>query len=38
MDQTEGREDAEFLLGHMRAVGFQEWIVVLATLLGRAEV
>lgn len=37
-DEKEGVEVAEFLLTHMRAVGFQEWIVVLATLLQRVEV
>jgi hypothetical protein len=37
-DEKERVEVAEFLLTHMRAVGFQEWIVVLATLLQRVEV
>ncbi|KAJ6854187.1 RAB6A-GEF complex partner protein 1-like [Iris pallida] len=30
--------DAEFLLAHMCSVKFEEWIVVLATLLRRTEV
>lgn len=38
MDELEGRQDAEFLLTHMCSVGFQEWTVVLATLLRRVEV
>ncbi|KAH9536131.1 hypothetical protein CY35_17G090800 [Sphagnum magellanicum] len=38
MNELQGRLDAEFLLAHMRTVGFREWIVVLATLLRRSEV
>lgn len=38
MDTLQSRLDAEFLLAHMCSVKFKEWIVVLATLLRRAEV
>ncbi|XP_011629092.1 RAB6A-GEF complex partner protein 1 [Amborella trichopoda] len=38
MDTLQSRLDAEFLLAHMCTVSFKEWIVVLATLLRRAEV
>ncbi|XP_058085999.1 uncharacterized protein LOC131233336 isoform X1 [Magnolia sinica] len=38
MGTLQSRLDAEFLLAHMCAVKFKEWIVVLATLLRRAEV
>ncbi|BBN10730.1 RAB6A-GEF complex partner protein 1 [Marchantia polymorpha subsp. ruderalis] len=38
MDVAESRQDAEFLLGHMKAVGFKEWVVVLATLLRLPEI
>ncbi|KAJ3695374.1 hypothetical protein LUZ60_000751 [Juncus effusus] len=38
MDTLQSRLDAEFLLAHMCSVKFKEWIVVLATLLSRAEV
>ncbi|KAJ3699104.1 hypothetical protein LUZ61_002809 [Rhynchospora tenuis] len=38
MDTLQSRLDAEFLLAHMCSVKFKEWIVVLATLLYRAEV
>lgn len=38
MDTLQSRLDAEFLLAHMCSVKFKEWIVVLATLLHRAEV
>lgn len=38
VDESEGHLDAEFLLTHMCTVGFQEWIVVLATLLRQVEV
>lgn len=38
MEGLQNRLDAEYLLAHMRAVGFHEWTVVLATLLRRAEV
>lgn len=38
VDSPEGRLDTEFLLGHMRAVGFKEWVVVLGTLLRLPEV
>ncbi|GLJ12697.1 hypothetical protein SUGI_0196120 [Cryptomeria japonica] len=38
MDLLQSRLDAEFLLAHMCTVSFKEWIVVLATLLRRAEV
>lgn len=38
LDESEGHLGAEFLLTHMCTVGFQEWIVVLATLLRRVEV
>lgn len=38
MEMLQSRLDAEFLLAHMCTVGFKEWIVVLATLLRRAEV
>ncbi|XP_077219542.1 uncharacterized protein LOC143853708 isoform X2 [Tasmannia lanceolata] len=38
MGTLQSRLDAEFLLSHMCAVKFKEWIVVLATLLRRAEV
>ncbi|CAM6095693.1 unnamed protein product [Calypogeia fissa] len=38
VDTPEGRLDTEFLLGHMRAVGFKEWVVVLGTLLRFPEV
>ncbi|CAI7744404.1 unnamed protein product, partial [Closterium sp. NIES-53] len=34
----QSRLDAEFLLAHVRTVGFHEWTVVLATLLQRSEV
>ncbi|KAF6162199.1 hypothetical protein GIB67_008328 [Kingdonia uniflora] len=38
MGTLQSRLDAEFLLAHMCSVKFKEWIVVLATLLRRAEV
>ncbi|KAJ6940406.1 RAB6A-GEF complex partner protein 1 isoform X1 [Populus alba x Populus x berolinensis] len=38
MGMLQSRLDAEFLLAHMCSVKFKEWIVVLATLLRRAEV
>ncbi|BFG22031.1 hypothetical protein CerSpe_083050 [Prunus speciosa] len=38
MGTLQSRFDAEFLLAHMCSVKFKEWIVVLATLLRRAEV
>ncbi|KAE8709420.1 E3 ubiquitin-protein ligase RHA1B-like [Hibiscus syriacus] len=38
MGMLQSRLDAEFLLAHMCSVKFKEWIVVLATLLGRSEV
>uniref|UniRef100_A0A0E0CSC4 Anaphase-promoting complex subunit 4 WD40 domain-containing protein n=1 Tax=Oryza meridionalis TaxID=40149 RepID=A0A0E0CSC4_9ORYZ len=38
MNTLQSRLDAEFLLAHMCSVKFKEWIVVLATLLRRAEV
>ncbi|KAG0587383.1 hypothetical protein KC19_2G160700 [Ceratodon purpureus] len=38
VEELEGFQDAQFLLSHMRTVGFQEWIVVLATLLRQVEV
>lgn len=38
MELLQSRLDAEFLLAHMCTVSFKEWIVVLATLLRRAEV
>ncbi|KAM0932418.1 putative transcription factor WD40-like family [Dioscorea sansibarensis] len=38
MGTLQSRLDAEFLLAHMCSVRFKEWIVVLATLLRRAEV
>ncbi|KAL6496800.1 hypothetical protein OROHE_027282 [Orobanche hederae] len=37
MGMLQSRLDAEFLLAHMCSVKFKEWIVVLATLLRRAE-
>ncbi|KAL3686109.1 hypothetical protein R1sor_004131 [Riccia sorocarpa] len=37
VELAEGRQDAEFLLGQMRTVGFKEWVVVLATLLRHSE-
>ncbi|XP_019190487.1 PREDICTED: RAB6A-GEF complex partner protein 1-like isoform X1 [Ipomoea nil] len=38
METLQSRLDAEFLLAQMCSVKFKEWIVVLATLLRRAEV
>jgi hypothetical protein len=38
MDTLQSRLDVEFLVAHMCSVKFKEWIVVLATLLRRAEV
>ncbi|KAL8523676.1 hypothetical protein ACS0TY_013592 [Phlomoides rotata] len=38
MGTLQSRLDAEFLLAHMCSVKFEEWIVVLATLLRRSEV
>ncbi|KAG0592660.1 hypothetical protein KC19_1G270900 [Ceratodon purpureus] len=38
VDELEGFQDAEFLLSHLRTVGFQEWVVVLTTLLRQVEV
>jgi hypothetical protein len=37
MDTLQSRLDVEFLVAHMCSVKFKEWIVVLATLLRRAE-
>ncbi|CAH8269381.1 unnamed protein product [Arabidopsis lyrata] len=38
MSELQNRLDAEFLLAQMCSVKFEEWIVVLATLLQRSEV
>ncbi|XP_024394918.1 uncharacterized protein [Physcomitrium patens] len=36
--ELESFQELEFLLSHMRTVGFQEWIALLATLLRQVEV